>query len=133
MILAERFVVELEFRNAEVFQNDTRTLARLKTAMNSSALYFSLREYPLEVLLYAMARIEEQEYTQLIATYIRDLRGIKLEINGDDVVKLGMKQGPEVRELLDDVLKARLDGRAPTREEQLKLASVSLSVNHEIF
>ena len=103
--------------------NTRDTLARLKTAMNSSALYFSLREYPLEVLLYAMARIEEQEYTQLIATYIRDLRGIKLEINGDDVVKLGMKQGPEVRELLDDVLKARLDGRAPTREEQLKLAS----------
>jgi tRNA nucleotidyltransferase (CCA-adding enzyme) len=70
-----------------------------------------------------MARIEEQEYTQRIATYIRDLRGIKLEINGDDVVKLGMKQGPEIRELLDDVLKARLDGKAATREEQLKLAS----------
>ena len=61
----------------------------------SSSLYFSLREYPLEVLLYAMARIEEQEYSQRIATYIRDLRGIKLEINGDDLVKLGMKQGPK--------------------------------------
>ena len=41
--------------------------SRLKTATNSSSLYFSLREYPLEVILYAMARIEEQDYKQRIA------------------------------------------------------------------
>jgi tRNA nucleotidyltransferase (CCA-adding enzyme) len=109
------------------YKINTRDMfARLKTSVSSSSLYFSLREYPLEVLLYAMARIEEQEYSQRIATYIRDLRSIKLEINGDDIVKLGMKQGPEIRELLDDVLKARLDGQAVDREAQLQFAASRL-------
>jgi tRNA nucleotidyltransferase (CCA-adding enzyme) len=109
------------------YKINTRDIfARLKTATSVSSIYFSLREYPLEVLLYAMARIEDEECRQKIANYIRDLRGIKLDINGDDVVMLGMKQGPEIRELLDDILKARLDGKAMTREEQLHLASTKL-------
>jgi tRNA nucleotidyltransferase (CCA-adding enzyme) len=101
--------------------------SRLKTGDNSSSLYFSLREYPLEVVLYAMARIEDQDYKQRIANYIRDLRDIRLDINGDDLMQMGMKEGPEIRELLNEVMKAKLDGLAPNRDAQLQLAAGRLA------
>jgi tRNA nucleotidyltransferase (CCA-adding enzyme) len=74
-----------------------------------------------------MARIEDQDYKQRIANYIRDLREIRLDINGDDLVQMGMKEGPEIRELLDEILKAKLDGHAPNRDSQLQLAAGRLS------
>ena len=97
--------------------------ARLRGTQKSSSLYFSLKEYPVEVLLYAMARASEEGIQQQIATYLRDLRGRKLQITGDDVIKLGLPQGPKIKETLDQVLRVHLDGGAPDRERQLETAS----------
>ena len=97
--------------------------ARLLSTPKPGALYFSLREFPLEILLYAMARSTEERIRAQIVTFLRDLRTLKLSISGDDVMRLGLAQGPMVREALDRVLRARIDGEAPDREAQLKIAA----------
>ena len=105
------------------YKSNTRDIfTRLRSEPRAPSLYFSLREYPLEILLYAMARIEEEPYKQLIATFLRDLRKVKLEINGDDLLQLGLPRGPAIREILDEVLRRRLDGTAQDREAQLAAA-----------
>lgn len=128
MAVAQRFQLVSSVQEIlRFYKSNIRDIfSRLKTGDNTSSLYFSLREYSLEVLLYAMARIEEQDYKQRIANYIRDLRDIRLDINGDDLVQLGMKQGPEIRELLDEVMKAKLNGQTPDRDAQLKFAAGKL-------
>jgi tRNA nucleotidyltransferase (CCA-adding enzyme) len=129
MVVAQRFQLLAAVQEIlRFYKSNCRDIfSRLKTGDNTSSLYFSLREYPLEVVLYAMARIEDQDYKQRIANYIRDLREIRLVINGDDLVQMGMKEGPEIRELLNEVLKAKLDGNAPNRDAQLQLAAGRLS------
>ncbi len=129
MAVAQRFQLVSSVQEIlRFYKSNIRDIfSRLKTGDNSSSLYFSLREYPLEVLLYAMARIEEQDYKQRIANYIRDLRDIRLDINGDDLVQMGMKQGPEIRELLDEVMKAKLNGQTPDRDAQLRFAAGKLT------
>ena len=106
------------------YKSNTRDIfARLRGTPNASGLYFSLREYPLEVLLYAMGRIEEQPHKQQIAQFLRDLRKARLEINGDDVLKAGASRGPKVKEILDQIMRQYLDGNAVGRPAQLELAS----------
>lgn len=105
------------------YKSSTRDIfARLRAAPASGGLYFSLREFPLEVLLYAMSRIEEASHKQQIAAFLRDLRKAKLEINGDDVLALGMPAGPGVKEVLDQVMRRYLDGEAAGRDAQLQVA-----------
>ena len=45
-----------------------------------------------------------------------------MDINGDDLHRLGLKPGPQFGSVMRMVLAAKLDGEAETREAQLKLA-----------
>jgi tRNA nucleotidyltransferase (CCA-adding enzyme) len=127
---AERFEIAQRFQLTAAIQNmlksykgDLRDIhARLLTRQSSGSLYFALREYPLEILLYSMARISEPQIREQITVYLRDLRHVELEINGEDVLQLGIPRGPAIREILDQVLRARLDGTADDRNQQLDLA-----------
>ncbi len=129
---ADRLVVSQRFQLTTAVQEmlkhyksntrDIRLRLLNRPNLKPSLLYFSLREFPLEVLLYAMARSSEEPARTQIARFLRDLRSVKLSIKGDDLLKLGIPRGPQIREVLDEVLKAKLDGIADSREEQLQVA-----------
>lgn len=106
------------------FKSDSKDIfSRLREPhQKPSSLYFALVEYPIEVLLYSLARLSEEPIRRQISHFLRDLRFAKLAINGDDLLKLGVPQGPKIREGLDRVMAAVLDGLAPTRDAQLALA-----------
>ncbi len=107
-----------------LYKSSTKDIhSRLRGTQKASSLYFSLQEYPLEVLLYAMARAGEDSMKQQIAAYLRDLRGTRLLISGDDILSLGVPRGPKIKEALDQVLRIYLDGGAPDRDHQLAAAS----------
>lgn len=128
----ERLSVAQEFQlTADVqdllryYKTNTRDIyARLKATPSGGSLYFSLREYPLESLMYAMARIEESSHKQQIALFLRDLRKAKLEINGDDLLALGVSRGPAIKEILDQIMREYLDGNAATRASQLQIGEM---------
>jgi len=124
MAVSQRFQlttsVQEMLRHYKSNTRDIRLRLLNRPDLKPGVLYFSLREFPLEVLLYAMARSSEDSIRTQIARYLRDLRGVKLSIKGDDLIKLGIPKGPQIREVLDEVLKAKLDGIADSREEQLQ-------------
>jgi tRNA nucleotidyltransferase (CCA-adding enzyme) len=97
-----------------------RLLSRTETKPGDT--YFSLREFPNEVILYAMARSSEEPIREQIREYLHEYRNVKLEITGDDVLKLGGSHGPQIKEVLDKVLRACLNSEAPDRHTQLALA-----------
>jgi len=90
-------------------------------------IYFSLHEFPQEIILYAMARSTEETIRQRIGAYLIDYRKVKLEISGNDILQLGSHPGPEIKEVLDQILRARLNGEAPDRAGQLALATAILT------
>ena len=55
-------------------------------------------------------------------TYVADLRRVRLEITGDDLLEAGVPQGPAVGRALDEALRAKLDGEVSGRERELEVA-----------
>jgi tRNA nucleotidyltransferase (CCA-adding enzyme) len=55
--------------------------------------------------------------------WLEDVRHVRLEIDGADLIAAGIPEGPEIGQRLEAVLKLRLDGELPTgREAELRAA-----------
>jgi tRNA nucleotidyltransferase (CCA-adding enzyme) len=54
--------------------------------------------------------------------FLDDLRHVRLEITGDDLLAAGVPQGPEVGERLRRTLDRKLDGEVAGREQELAAA-----------
>jgi tRNA nucleotidyltransferase (CCA-adding enzyme) len=54
--------------------------------------------------------------------YIDELRHVRLEIGGDDLLAAGIPEGPEIGERLQRALDRKLDGEVSGRAEELAAA-----------
>ncbi len=97
-----------------------------------SLIHNVLQPVELEGLLFLMARYGQgHSVNQDISLYLTRLRDVKPDITGEDLAALGQAPGPLFGEVLRHVLAAKLDGKAPTRDEQIALASKYLTDHHE--
>ncbi len=55
---------------------------------------------------------------QRLKLYLDTLRHIKPELKGDYLESIGAKPGPLYREILEQLLEAKIEGRAPTRGDE---------------
>jgi tRNA nucleotidyltransferase (CCA-adding enzyme) len=95
--------------------------AAVQGRLENSEIYFFLRGLPVEVLLYLMAKTDNAEIKKGISLYFTKLQGIRTHIGGEDLKRMGLKPGPEYRDILDALLTAQLDGRVESREEEIAL------------
>lgn len=112
----------------EVIASRSEGLRGLRTvsmgmARKNSEIYGLLNGLPIEAMLYLIAKAGEDDAKKAISTYITRLRGIKTELGGEDLLAMGMKQGPAIGEVLEMLIKKRLDGEISTREEEEALAA----------
>jgi tRNA nucleotidyltransferase (CCA-adding enzyme) len=98
---------------------DGRSLAEAldRTGTERSALAALLRGIPEEVVAVAGA-LGPQAAARW---WLDDGRHVRLEITGEDLLAAGLR-GPAIGRALQTALAARLDGRAPGREAQLRAA-----------
>jgi len=54
--------------------------------------------------------------------YFQELRDVRLEITGADLASLGLAESPRVGEVLDEILRRKLNGDLPSREAELEAA-----------
>lgn len=87
-----------------------------------STLYSILHPMPVEGVLFLMARSRKEHIRRNISQYLARLRYIKIDVSGNDLKDMGIEPGPIYTQILDRLIRAKVDGRADTREEQLKLA-----------
>jgi tRNA nucleotidyltransferase (CCA-adding enzyme) len=59
---------------------------------------------------------------QQAKAWLEQLRDVRLEIDGQDLIDAGVPEGPEIGRALDAALAAKLDGCAPGREAELREA-----------
>ena len=71
---------------------------------------------PLEL---AAARLAGADW---IDEYVRNLRHVRLEIDGEDLIAAGVREGPAVGRGLAAALAARLDGETSGRDDELRIA-----------
>ncbi|MDR3542576.1 MAG: CBS domain-containing protein [Desulfosporosinus sp.] len=65
-----------------------------------------------------MVLARDERFHKKITTYLEASRKIKMSLNGKALVQMGVKEGPEIGEILDKVRKAWLQGQIHTSEEE---------------
>jgi hypothetical protein len=69
----------------------------------------------------ALAQAEEPARSRL-ERYFEELRAVRLEITGADLAGLGVGESPRVGEILDEVLRRKLNGELDGRAQELDAA-----------
>jgi tRNA nucleotidyltransferase (CCA-adding enzyme) len=102
-----------------------RIAARLSQpqAPAPSELYELLEGQPLEVLLMAIVlAAERQPVAARVHAYLERVRGVRLEITGDDLRRAGAPESPLIGAALRQTLALKLDGFVNGRDEELAAA-----------
>ena len=84
-----------------------------------SFIYYLLRPFSPEVLLLAMAKARSKIVKKRILSYLSHLQKVKIEVNGEDLKKIGYKPSPKFSRILEEVKKARLNEIVKTKEEEI--------------
>ena len=87
-----------------------------------STLCAHLKPLTLDSLLYLMAGTSSAALEKSLSRYINQWRKETADINGTDLQSLGLAPGPAYGRILRAVLRAKLDGEAPSQEQQMDLA-----------
>jgi tRNA nucleotidyltransferase (CCA-adding enzyme) len=96
--------------------DEARRLAAATPTRPSEAVELAGRHGEVEL---ALARAFGAEW---LDRYLDDWRGVRLEIDGDDLLAEGIPAGPAVGRGLAEALRAKLDGEASGRDEELRIA-----------
>ena len=94
-------------------------LFRLK-GDNNYDLYTLLSQYDTEILLYMMAKDNNEKCRRLISNYFTKLKGTKIGLKGRDLKKMGFPPGPLYREILDRIMEARLNNLINTKDDEVR-------------
>ena len=90
------------------------TGAPLRAARSNAEIARAARGAPVEAV--ALAGGENAR------RWLNDLRDVRLEINGDDLLAAGLPEGPEIGARLARTLERKLDGELDGREQELAAA-----------
>ncbi len=93
-----------------------------KEKIKNSDIYFQVKDLPLEVILFLIAKIKNVELKKLLASFLLQFRNITLEIKGKDLKALGLKPGPEFSEIFRTILSAKVDGKVKNKREEIAMA-----------
>jgi tRNA nucleotidyltransferase (CCA-adding enzyme) len=84
-----------------------------------SDIYRILSPLPNEILLFLMARTNQETTRRAISLYFTQLKAMRVNLSGQDLIDLGLEPGPAFKTILTSLLEARLNGEVLTREDEL--------------
>ncbi len=87
-----------------------------------SELHHTLAPIRIEGLLFLMARTKSDDLRKHISHYLTHLRAMRVDISGEDLRNMGIPPSPAYGRVLSRILADKLDGKVPTRNQQLELA-----------
>jgi tRNA nucleotidyltransferase (CCA-adding enzyme) len=88
-------------------------------SMKRSDIFSLLNPLPTDFLLYAMGKTESEDVKKAISLYFTGLKSMKVSLRGRDLRRMGYIPGPIYTEILQALLRARLDGKLHSRQEEM--------------
>ena len=83
-----------------------------------SEIYMRLRSFSETAILGCALSEGDSTAAQRLILYLNELRHIKPMLSGNDLIALGVPQGPRIGKLLHNLLEARLDQKVETRQDE---------------
>ncbi len=121
--LLGRFALPEKFR-ATFLQRRNRALQvahrlSLSPPPARSDIFFLVDPLPADFLLYAMGRSEEEGVKKAISLYFTELKRTRVSLTGKDLKRMGFIPGPIYTEILQALLRGRLERKITSRQEEV--------------
>jgi len=97
--------------------------------LSPSGIYSILRGYSVAALTASALASDSPAASQNIQLFLSKLRHIKPVLTGDDLMRMGIAAGPQIREVLTRLHEAILDGKVSSRREEMELVEGWLQQN----
>lgn len=119
-VLMEFAFHKSESRIALSYKSDTQKLSlKLKESASPSSIYKILEPLRYEVIILTLAKCNQAKIKNKIIDFLRLYNGSRVSISGHELKELGVKPGPDFKEILKTLLYAKLDKKFHTKEEEL--------------
>jgi hypothetical protein len=92
-----------------------------KPGLTRSELYMALRDYSNVAIMACLLNTSSRRTGYRLRLYLEKLRNVKPLLNGSSLSELGIKNGPETGRILQELVKARLDGKTRTVQDEIRL------------
>jgi len=90
-------------------------------ALKPSSIYNLLHGYSPSSIMASSIACDSDVARQHIRLYLDKLRYVKPALNGDDLIRMGITPGPRIKEILQLLHKARLDGKVTSKLGEVEL------------
>jgi tRNA nucleotidyltransferase (CCA-adding enzyme) len=100
--------------------------------MKKSEIYKLLEPLSQESKLFIMAKTRSEETKKAISNYITYFDSFRPILTGEDLKKMGMKEGPVFKEILEKLKEAKIDMNLKTKEEETQFVRTHI-LNKDII
>ena len=125
----ERLQLNSRLRKTVLDTGLARVRVQDKTAVDvlqRSEIYMRLKDLDEAAILGCALSEDGSAAAQRLMLYLNELRHIESALKGNDLLALGVRQGPELGALLMALLEARLDGKIQTRQDEIDFVKAHL-------
>ena len=125
----ERLISHLRLAKslAQTLWDTSSIKAKLRSVANPklspSGIYHFLHGYSLQAITANLLASDSPVAYHHIQLFLKKLRYIKPALNGDDLIRMGITPGPGIKETLNLLQDARLDGKIKTRQDEERLVN----------
>lgn len=125
------YLASFDLSNFELNSQEKEILACFQDVKNKNfvddiEVYSAFKNLPLESILLYVLNVDEQVGIK----YLDNLSKVKIEIDGNDLKKIGIPQGKVYSQIFEEVLKAKIHNPSMSKEEEIELVK-SLGFNIE--
>jgi len=126
-VFIEKFHLSKRFSNMLLsMEKLSDKITSADSGIKNSEIYSHFLDVQDEVLLTLYVCTETMLVKNIIERYYTKLKNVINPVRGSDLLKIGVQPGPLVRELLNEVMIAHLDGIIENREDALKYVETRL-------
>ena len=94
--------------------------------MRRRQIHQLLRSYDAVSIEVCAQMADDQLVKERLLLYLNELRHVRPSLKGGDLLRLGVPEGPQVGDLLEELLWGRVDGVLKTRRDEERLVMSSL-------
>jgi tRNA nucleotidyltransferase (CCA-adding enzyme) len=88
-------------------------------SISRKMIYDTLSPLANEVILYLMARTKHPDIKRYISLYFTQLKNVKPQVKGQDLLSLGYPSGPMFKEIFDVILERKFAGELRSKAEEV--------------
>lgn len=120
--ICERYNLKSEFSNSLNCLIELR--GRLKLVKNDNILIYNIFKDKRIEILKALYIMENEDIKKAIDIYLKKLMLLKLEVDGNDIMKLGLKPSPIYKIILSKIFNNKLSGKIRDKKDELNLLKI---------